>query len=76
MLTDSEENDDGSADVSFEIPKKDVAKFASEGVKYVLVKSVLGNPTDDQLVKWAERGKQEGRTDSKIDELLKGLYNG
>ena len=70
------ENDDGSADVCFDLPKKDVGKFASEGVKYVLLKSVLGNPTDDQLIKWAERGKQEQRTDNKVDQLLKDLYNG
>jgi len=70
-VTDISENADGSANISVDIPMKDVSAFASEGVKYVLMKSVFGNPSDDELVKWVERGKQEERVDKRVEELLK-----
>jgi len=70
-VTDITENEDGSANISVDIPMKDVSAFVSEGVKYVLMKSVFGNPSDDELVKWVERGKQEERVDKRVEELLK-----
>lgn len=58
-----EENDDGSANVTFDIPSKDVAAFTSQGINYVLLKSIFDNPSDDDLIRWIKRGQEEERID-------------
>lgn len=64
-----EENDDGSADVSFTIPEKHKNKFVEEGMKYAVIRSSFNNPSDDELIKWIERGRDEETLDEMIGEL-------
>lgn len=58
-IIDVVDNPDGSADIFYEMPTENMQDFANSGVLYALVKSMLGNPSDDQLCRWAIRGKEE-----------------
>ena len=58
-IIDLVENDDGSANITFNIPEEHIGKFASDGVLYALTKAALGNPTNEELFRWATRGKEE-----------------
>lgn len=75
-VSDVVENEDGSADVSFDIPSKDIPSFVSAGVNFVLIKSIFGNPSDSELIRWIERGKQEERVDSRAEQLMRDLEDG
>lgn len=61
-----EENDDGSADVSFTIPEKHKNKFVEQGMKYAVIRAYFDNPSDDELIKWIERGRDEETLDEMI----------
>lgn len=69
-VTDIIENDDGSANVTFDIPSKDVAAFTGQGINYVLLKSIFDNPSDNDLIRWIKRGQEEERIDREVSDLI------
>lgn len=56
------ENTDGSANIEIEADTKMKDKFLEEGVNFLLLKGILGGSVED-ILRWAERGKQEEKTD-------------
>jgi hypothetical protein len=66
ILTCIEENEDGSANVEVEAGPEMQQKIFEEGLNFLLLKSILEGTTEDVL-RWAQRGKQEERTDSIMD---------
>lgn len=63
-----EENEDGSADVRVELGPKVRDQMMSEGFNFLLIKGIIGGTTEDVL-RWAQRGKQEENTDRIMDQL-------
>lgn len=62
-VTEVVEREDGSADVSFEITdNEELRQLAGEGLNFVLIKGILGCNTEE-LLRWAERGKQAASED-------------
>ena len=58
-VTDIIENEDGSADVQFDVSdEQEVQQLVSEGLNFLLIKGML-NCNTEELLRWAERGKQE-----------------
>ena len=57
------ENPDGSANVDVTMGSEIKNTVMSEGVNFLLMKGVL-NGTTDEVLRWAQRGKQEENTDS------------
>jgi len=58
-VTDMVENEDGSADVQFDISdEQEVKHLVGEGLNFLLIKGILGCNTEE-LLRWAELGKRE-----------------
>lgn len=68
------DNDDGSATVTFEADQKTLVVLAQNGMKYALMREVLGadmygGVTDDQFFSWAKNGKEMARIDEDAESL-------
>ena len=73
-VTTVSENEDGSADVHFEVDdEQEVQQLVSEGLNFLLLKGIL-NCNTEELLRWAERGKQEEKTDRIVSEFGE-IYN-
>ncbi len=59
----TETADDGSLTISFDASPDVVESLQSKGMEYAIIRSILGDPTAEELIRWAERGKQEENTD-------------
>lgn len=62
------ENPDGSANVDVTMGSEVKSTVMSEGVNFLLMKGVLNGTTDD-ILRWAQRGKQEENTDSIMEKF-------
>lgn len=51
------EHDDGSATISVDLDEAMVQRFAEQGIEYLLLQEVLGNPSMEDLLRWIEAGK-------------------
>jgi len=60
-IIDIVENPDGSADITYEMAEDDRQEFVNNGVLYALLKSALGNPSDDEMYLWALSGKEASK---------------
>lgn len=68
-VTNLVENEDGSADIEFEVNDREELKtMAAEGLNFMLLKAALGGTTSD-IIRWSERGKKEERTDILVSEF-------
>ena len=73
-VTDIIENEDGSADVQFDVSDEcDIQQLVGEGLNFLLIKGIL-NCNTEELLRWAERGKQEEKTDRIVSEFAE-IYN-
>lgn len=52
------ENEDGSADVQFDLTDEEKVRCIEEGLSFLLLKTVLEGTTDD-IFRWANRGKED-----------------
>lgn len=57
------EESDGSWTVSFDVDDETRDHLAAKGTEYAILMSILGNPSPVDVIRWAERGKQEENTD-------------
>lgn len=57
------EESDGSLTISFDVDEGARDHLAAKGAEYTILMAVLGNPSPDDVIRWAERGKQEENTD-------------
>lgn len=57
------ENPDGSANIDVTMGAEAKSTVMSEGVNFLLMKGILGGNTEE-ILRWAQRGKQEENTDS------------
>jgi hypothetical protein len=73
VITCVEENEDGSARIEVEAGAEMQEKIFEEGINFLILKGILGGTTED-ILRWAERGKQEERTDELVDEFSE-TYN-
>ncbi len=73
VVTYIEENEDGSANIEVEAGPEMQKMFCEEGLVFLLLKGVLEGKTED-ILRWAERGKQEERTDSLVENFGE-IYN-
>lgn len=62
------ENEDGSANIEIEIDANFRGRVIEEGIIFLLVKAVLEGTTED-ILRWAELGKQQERTDSLVKKF-------
>lgn len=60
------EHDDGSATISVDLDEQGLNLMATKGIEYAILQEMLGNPSMVDLLRWAERGKQEENTDDII----------
>ena len=51
------EESDGSLSISFNASDEALKVLASKGIEYAVLSATLGNPTTDQLLEWAMKGK-------------------
>lgn len=66
-ITCVEENDDGSARVEVEVGSEEMRnRIFEEGINFLLLKGILEGTTDD-ILRWAELGKQQEKTDRLVD---------
>lgn len=73
VVTCVKENEDGSADIEVEVGSEMKSKISAEGINFLLIKGILEGTTED-ILRWAQRGKQEERTDKLIDKFSE-VYN-
>lgn len=67
LVTCVEENDDGSARVEVEVGSEEMqSRVFEEGINFLLLKGILKGTTDD-ILRWAELGKQQEKTDKLVD---------
>jgi predicted Fe-Mo cluster-binding NifX family protein len=66
VVTCVEENEDGSANIEVEAGTEMQEKIFEAGINFMMLKGILEGTTEDVL-RWAQRGKQEERTDSIMD---------
>lgn len=74
-VTDIIENEDGLADVQFDVSdEQEVQQLVSEGLNFLLIKGFLECNTEE-LLRWAELGKQEEKTGRifRLKEFLETL---
>lgn len=57
------EDVDGSLVITLDASPAAVDRLAGKGIEYSVILGALGDPTSEQLLRWAERGKQEENTD-------------
>ena len=62
------ENEDGSADVEIEAGEGVKEKLIEAGLNFMLIKVILEGTTEE-ILRWAERGKQEENTDRIVDKF-------
>lgn len=67
------ENEDGSADVEVEVGEGMKEKLIEAGLNFMLIKAILEGTTEN-ILRWAERGKQEEKTDKIVDKFGE-IYN-
>ena len=67
------ENEDGSADVEVEVGSEIKSKLFEAGLNFMLIKVILEGTTEE-ILRWAERGKQEENTDRIVDKFGE-IYN-
>jgi hypothetical protein len=69
-----EENEDGSAQVEVEVGSEEMRnRIFEEGINFLLLKGILEGTTDDVL-QWAQLGKQQEKTDRLVDAFNE-IYN-
>jgi hypothetical protein len=67
LVTCVEENDDGSARVEVEVGSEEMhSRVFEEGINFLLLKGILEGTTDD-ILRWAELGKRQEKTDKLVD---------
>jgi hypothetical protein len=59
-ITDIVENEDGSADITFEVPPDIMKKFAEKGFQYTLVEAMFDNITLEEVIKALENSRKKG----------------
>lgn len=57
------EESDGSLTISFNADDETRDQLAAKGVEYSVLRGILDYPSLDDLIRWAQRGKQEEKTD-------------
>lgn len=57
------EESDGSLTISFNADDATRDQLAAKGVEYSVLRGILDYPSLDDLIRWAQRGKQEENTD-------------
>jgi hypothetical protein len=67
------ENPDGSSDIEVECGSELRTKVFGEGINFLLIKVILEATTDD-ILRWAELGKQQEKTDRLVDAFNE-IYN-
>jgi len=73
-IADIIEYDDGSADIQFEVSdEQETRQLVGEGLNFLLIKVML-NCNTEELLRWAERGKQEEKTDHIVSKFGE-IYN-
>jgi hypothetical protein len=73
VVTCVKENEDGSADIEVEVGSEISEKVIEEGINFLLLKGILEATTED-ILRWAQRGKQEERTDVLVKKFSE-IYN-
>ena len=63
------EHDDGSATISVDLDEQGLNLMATKGIEYAILQEMLGNPSMVDLLRWAERGKQEENTDDIMERF-------
>jgi hypothetical protein len=59
-ITDIVENEDGSADITFEAPPDIMKKFAEKGFQYTLIEAMFDNITLEEVIKALENHRKKG----------------
>lgn len=67
------ENTDGSANIEIEAGEGVKEKLIEAGLNFMLIKAILEGTTEE-ILRWAERGKQEEKTDKIVDKFSE-IYN-
>lgn len=67
------ENEDGSADVEIEAGQGVKETLIEAGLNFILIKFILEGTTEE-ILRWAERGKQQENTDRIVDKFSE-IYN-
>jgi hypothetical protein len=73
VVTCVEENEDGSADIEVELGSEMRNRAISEGINFLMIKGILEGTTED-ILRWAELGKQKEKTDRLVDAFNE-IYN-
>lgn len=69
-----EENEDGSAQVEVEVGSEEMRnRIFEEGINFLLIKGILAGTTEE-ILQWAELGKQQDKTDRLVDAFNE-IYN-
>jgi hypothetical protein len=64
------ENEDGSAQVEVEVGSEETKnRIFEDGINFLLLKGILEGTTDDVL-RWAQLGKQKEKTDRLVDAFI------
>jgi hypothetical protein len=68
------ENEDGSADIEFEVGSEMKEKIVGEGINFLLIKGILGGTTED-ILRWADRGKEEEQIDKNVADFNEAMLD-
>ena len=55
--------EDGSATISFDADLSTINMLAAKGAEYCILQSLLDGASTSDILRWAERGRQEEKTD-------------
>lgn len=67
------ENEDGSADIEVELGAEVKDDIIKEGITFLMIKGIIEGNTEE-ILRWAQRGKEEERTDTLVEKFSK-IYN-
>ena len=68
------ENEDGSANIEVEAGFEMQEKIFEAGISFMLLKGILEGTTED-ILRWAQRGKQQEQTDNALVNELSEIHN-
>lgn len=70
VITDIIENEDGSASIAFDVKgDENTERLLGDGIKYSLILAAM-DCSEDDLIKWAIRGKEEEKIDERVSKEL------